>query len=252
MDRTSLGDRMKDYESTFKYRLTKKLPMLLRIDGKAFHSRTKSWKCNKPFDDELMDAMQQTTLNLCREIQGAVLGYTQSDEISILVMDNQARDSQAWFGKEVQKIVSISASQATVHFNGIYSKVSSSPESWGDSPPAVFDSRVFVLPDYEVINYFIWRQQDWTRNSVQMAARSVYSHNQVKDKKNAEMQDMLIEKGINWNDYTIPQKRGVCIRKVFKTWEIDHDIPIFTKDRSYIEVVMSTYMRSGLGSDSEE
>lgn len=119
--------------------------------------------------------------------------------------------------------------------------------------PAYFDARAFVLPKEDVTNYFLWRQQDATRNSVQMLARSLYSHKQCEDKNNLELQEMCFQKGINWNDCPIPQKRGRCIIKQTETkpvvnkktgeaslttrrsWVVDNKIPIFSKDRSYID-----------------
>ena len=115
MNKDNLGDRMKGYEDTFRYYLPKKTNLILRIDGKAFHSYTKN--CKRPFDDNLMDDMNQTAIKLCEEIQGAKLAYVQSDEISILITDYDDIKTSAWFDNNLQKIVSVSASIATAEFN---------------------------------------------------------------------------------------------------------------------------------------
>jgi tRNA(His) 5'-end guanylyltransferase len=195
--------------------------------------------------------MQMTTLYLCEHIQGAVLGYTQSDEISIGFIDYQSQQSDAWFDKKVQKMCSIAASMATKAFNWHYtfnqaeSNVALDQVDIKDM--AEFDARAFVLPQNEVVNYFIWRQQDWTRNSVQMAARAVLSQSKCHKKNCTELQDMLHELGINWNDYSTVEKRGTTIIRVPREiatpdggtvlrakWEVDSECPIFTQDREYV------------------
>jgi len=102
---------------------------------------------------------------------------------------------------------------------------------------AMFDARAFVLPKEEVCNYFIWRQQDATRNSIMSVGQANFPHSELQNKHCGQIQDMLLkEKNINWNDFTIPQKRGVCCNKTPDgCWRIDQDIPIFTQDRNYID-----------------
>ena len=173
MKKQSLGDRMKGYEDVSRIYLTRRMPLILRIDGKAFHSFTKRFY--KPFDAVLMHTMQRTMVKLCEAIQGCKLGYTQSDEISLLLVDYDKLDTTAWFDKNLQKVVSLSASIATMEFNrefvntltnndfidkadiDVYNRVAGT---------AMFDSRAFVLPESEVCNYFLWRQQDATRNAI--------------------------------------------------------------------------------------
>ena len=116
MTRDDLGDRMKDYyESRSKTRLTRRMPVIIRLDGKAFHTFTKGFK--KPFDMIMVKAMQETMKYLCENIQGCVLGYTQSDEITLVLVDYNKLDTDAWFDYDVQKLCSVSASMATLIFN---------------------------------------------------------------------------------------------------------------------------------------
>ena len=211
MDKTSLGDRMKGYESVTATKLMRRTPVIVRIDGKAFHTMTKRWNLHRPFDALMHDAMLETTLNLCQEVQNSVFAYTQSDEISILLRDWAAIGTQQWFDGKVQKICSVAGSLATARF-----------AMWGmrkgfikDLTPELapmFDARVYNIPKEEVVNYFIWRQQDASRNSVQMLGRAYFSHRQLHSKSNSEVQDMLMaEHGVNWNDMETWQKRGSCV-----------------------------------------
>lgn len=250
----NLGDRMKDYENTSRIRLTKKLPVIIRLDGKAFHTFTRGF--NKPFDDVLMKAMQETTKYLCANIMNCKMAYTQSDEISLLLIDYETRESQPWFENNLQKMVSVSASMATLAFNKVFIEIVN--DNYGNIEDvfdyskytkkyniAMFDSRAFVLPQYEVCNYFIWRQQDATRNSVQMVAQSMFSHKELHGLSCDQLQEkMWQEKNVNWNDYSIPKKRGSCIVKeqyenngaIRSRWIVDEDIPIFTQERDYIDM----------------
>ncbi len=232
MKKNSIGDRMKEYERASEARLPRRLPMIIRLDGKAFHSWTKKTGCAKPFDHTLMDMMAELTKYLCENISGTELGYTQSDEISLLVRDDQNIDTDAWFGKRLQKVVSLAAAYATYWFNA--------NNSFDKKVPAFFDARAFILPEHEVWNYFIWRQEDASTNSLSMLAQSLYSHGELQHKKWAELQDMCWRKGHNWNNLLPSEKRGVCVyRKEVVVagrlgpvrrmrYVIDDEIPIFT------------------------
>lgn len=274
-----LGKRMKTfYEQIPKYKLIRRTPVIIRIDGKAFHTFTKGFQ--KPFDHVLMKSMQDTMKYLCENIQGCVLGYTQSDEISLLLIDYRRFNSSAWFDNEVQKICSISASMATLAFNktfrdisklsGLYNDVYASAVDKG----AMFDSRCFNIPKEEVTNYFFWRQQDATRNSIEMVGQAHFSHKELHKKTCNMIQDMLHEqKGINWNDFSVPKKRGSCCIKetyyidketgkerkkddwlrpeeeekyVMRTrWIVDENIPIFKNEgRAYIDNLVN-YIEEG-------
>lgn len=246
----SLGDRMKGYENVSRIYLPRRLPVIIRVDGRAFHTFTKGFQ--KPFDDVFAQAMRETALMLCKEIGGAKMAYVQSDEISVLVTNNDTINTQPWFDNNLQKLVSLSSSIATLAFNnGFQVAVASYNESFGQLTTyfqalhkATFDARAFILPPNEVCNYFIWRQQDATRNSIQMVAQSLYSHKELQGKNCDELQEMIFQKGINWNNYQPWQKRGICLIKetvdndsenARRIWKPDYDTPIFTQDRNYIE-----------------
>ena len=275
-NKDSLGDRMKGYENISRIYLTRRTPVIIRIDGKAFHSFTRGFA--KPFDDILIKSMQDTSKYLCENIMGCKLAYTQSDEISLLLVDYEKLGTQAWFDNNLQKMVSVAASMATMAFNKFFMREVLEEEfEWkaGFTPQSVmiqerhqkyidnlktainkgamFDARAFILPKEEVNNYFIWRQQDATRNSIQMVAQNNFSHKELQGKSCNVLQDMLHEqKGINWNDYPTVYKRGSCIIKVYDgitqydevgnicgytertKWIVDKEIPIFTQDRDYI------------------
>lgn len=262
-----LGKRMKEYyEQIPKTKLMRRCPVLLRCDGKAFHSFTRGFK--KPFDGILIKSMQDTMKCLCENIQGCVLGYHQSDEISLLLIDYQTLESQAYFDYEVQKICSIVASMATMKFNKAiafnadryFNRILEDnnfvflPEEEQQycnaieksySKGAMFDCRCFNIPKEEVTNYFYWRQLDATRNSIQMVGQANFSHKELQNKSCNEIQDMLHEqKGINWNDIPTHQKRGSCCIKTKQLvngierskWIVDNEIPIFVNEgRNYIE-----------------
>ena len=250
MDKTKLGNRMKEcYENRSKIYLTRRTPVIIRLDGKAFHAFTKGLK--KPFDNFLMEVMQETTKYLCENIQGCKLGYTQSDEISLLLTDYDKLTTDAWFDYNIQKIVSISASMATLAFNTIFAKKLSKIDNddylailENKKYKALFDSRVFNIPKKEVNNYFLWRQKDASKNSISMVAQAYFSHKELHKKNGDDKQEMLFNKfGINWNDFSIPEKRGTCVIKkpiqiyeiVRNKWIIDKEIPIFNKNVKYIE-----------------
>lgn len=253
----SLGDRMKTYEAVSKNYLTRRIPVIIRLDGKAFHTFTRG--LNKPFDGLFMKLMQDTMLDLCNEIQGCVLGYTQSDEITLVLIDYQNRDTCAWFDNQVQKMVSVSSSLATLFFNKHLSKLVADLRKevskiddglsvdleyikqetvWeGKEFRAIFDSRVFNIPQYEVCNNLIWRQQDATRNSINSVAQSLFSHKEIQGINTKDIQNkMLIEKDVNWNNFPTSCKRGCCaIKDEEGKWFVDTEIPIFTEDRDYID-----------------
>jgi len=249
-----LGTRMKEnYETIPKIKLMRRTPVAIRIDGKAFHTFTRGFK--RPFDENLMNVMQSTMLNLCENIQGCVFGYTQSDEITLILIDYQKLNSAAWFDYEVQKICSVSASMATLYFNKAFSlmninnlkglKEKSEEEKKylevlckAATKGALFDSRCFNIPKEEVTNLIYWRQIDATKNSIQMAGRAYFSHKELQGKNTSMIQDMLHEvHGINWNNYSIPKKRGTaCFKDDDGKWILDMKMPILKgKDREYVD-----------------
>lgn len=276
MDKSELAARMKNfYENPAKTQLLRRMPVAIRIDGKAFHTFTRGFQ--KPFDPVLMDAMQRTMKYLCENIQGCVFGYTQSDEITLILIDYQKLTSDAWFDYEVQKMASVSASMATMIFNKYFSENIIKYNLTHDSlieenrrlieryvnaaeKGAMFDARCFNIPKEEVTNLIYWRQLDATRNSIQMVGQAHFSHAKLENKTCNDIQDMLmVEYRINWNNFTIPCKRGTaCIKTeeketikepnvyfgeqigeriiVRRKWKIDYEIPIFKgADRDYID-----------------
>lgn len=243
--RDALGDRMKrNYENRAKYTLTRRTPVIIRLDGKSFHTFTKHF--DKPYDEVFHRAMNDTLKHLCENIQGCKFGYTQSDEISLVLTDFDNLTTDAWFDYEVQKMCSIASSMATLYFNqafrdavndfcsgkapGRYMLALMSARDKG----AVFDARCFNIPEDEVVNCFVWRQQDATRNAIRMLGYCYFSHKEIEKVSNNKLQDMLFEKGVNFNDMPIEYKRGVCCYRDTDGWKIDTECPIFTKDREYI------------------
>jgi tRNA(His) 5'-end guanylyltransferase len=272
-----LGDRMKDfYEDRTRFKLARRTNTIIRIDGKAFHTYTKGLE--RPFDLGLMEDMNKTTEYLCQNIQGAKFGYVQSDEISILITDYDDISTHAWFDGNLQKMSSIAASLATAKFNQLRMARACFDDVIKEDAPiykddiedfklAMFDARVFQIPYHEeVFNYFIWRQQDASRNSISSVAQTNFSTKELNGKKTSDMQDMLmLEKGINWNDFSPREKRGSLIRKVERhfvrkdiepiddgktyvidkgniytrnVWEADPETPIFSKDKDYLKQLM--------------
>lgn len=224
MENSSLGDRMKGYENAFRIHFSRRLPIIIRVDGKAFHTFTRG--CERPFDAMLGATMDAAATALLEAVQDARLAYVQSDEISLLLINYNRFTSQAWFDCNLQKMVSISASAATAGFNRCWHSINE------NNAAAHFDSRVFIIPEAEVNNYFIWRQQDATRNSIQMVGQDNFSHKQLHEKSCSDIQEMLFtQKGINWNDFEAYWKRGRVVTKE----GVDRNIPIFSQDRSYIE-----------------
>lgn len=263
--RDDIGVRMKDfYEQIPKTKLMRRCPVAIRIDGKAFHTYTRNFK--RPFDSVLMRAMQETMKYLCENIQGCVLGYTQSDEITLILVDYEKINSSAWFDYEVQKLCSVSASMATMRFNQVFARLVQEVKEEGTEDSkyikvldkacetgAMFDSRCFNIPKEEVTNLIYWRQLDASRNSVQMVGHANFSQKQMHGKSTSDIQDMLmLEKNINWNDLPVACKRGsCCIRgqadentsctegsrtENSRGWMIDNDIPIFKGEaREYVD-----------------
>lgn len=205
----SLGDRMKDYyEKRSQQSLSRRIPVMMRLDGKAFHTFTRG--CQKPFDDKIINAMQRTTQFLMHKIQGAKVGYVQSDEISILITDYDSLETDAWFDYKIQKMCSVSAGQASVKFTLCYAaNTMGECPSLNDIEEACFDSRVFNIPKEDVVNCFRWRYQDWVRNSIQMVAQANYSQKELNGVSCKELVTKLeTEKGIRWDEYKPVYKNG--------------------------------------------
>ncbi len=252
-----LGTRMKTYyEQVPKTRLVRRMPVAIRIDGKAFHTFTRGFQ--KPFDEVLGNAMVRTMEYLCKNIQGCVFGYTQSDEITLLLIDYQTLDTCAWFDYEIQKMCSISASMATMAFNKYFFEEARDwynrqlpstlqceqniVKQWkvykiAAEKDAMFDARCFNVPKEEACNLVYWRQLDATRNSIQMVGQANFSHTELQGKSCNIIQDMLLtQRSINWNNYPTRWKRGVAWKKNIG---IDYEMPILKgEDRKYVDEVI--------------
>ena len=255
-----LGKRMKDfYENVPKTRLVRRTPVAIRIDGKAFHTFTRGFE--KPFDEVLGRTMRETMKYLCENIQGCVLGYTQSDEITLILIDYKKLNSSAWFDYEVQKMCSIAASMATMAFNKFFVEnvKTAYANRWkteecslpydlykiyceAAEKGAMFDARCFNIPKEEVANLIYWRQLDATRNSIQMVGQANFSHKELQNKSCNQIQDMLFqEKDINWNDFPTHLKRGSCCVKsdvsvTFSTENEDCTITTGAVERPHWEI----------------
>lgn len=230
------GDRMKMYEGIeAKRTFMPGLPICVRIDGRAFHTFTRGMK--RPYDENMANAMIDTMKYLVEQTN-ACIGYTQSDEISLILRD----DVDQLFGGRISKLTSILASMATAKFNEVIHK------TYQDKPLAQFDCRCWQVPNrIEAANEILWREYDASKNSISMAARAYYSDKQLMNKNGAEKQDMLMEKGVNWNDYPVFFKRGTYAqRKVIERQLTDEEwnnIPEqHRKDRT--ELVKRTIVRT--------
>jgi len=200
------GDRMKMLERVEAERhLLPLLPVMVRLDGRAFHTLTSGLR--RPYDERFSDIMVAVTKFLVEE-SNAKIGYTQSDEISLVLYSDDYR-SQVFFDGRIQKLVSVLASLCTAKFIPLMGTIE---ELAGKL--ASFDCRVWNVPSrMEAANTILWRELDATKNSVSMAARSYYSHNELQGKNGSQMQEMLFQKGVNWNDYPAFFKRGTYVQR---------------------------------------
>lgn len=248
----SLGDRMKEYERTADLSLMGRVPVVIRLDGKGFSNWTKSNKFEKPYDTTLCQAMYDSLKFTCSRIEGCMIGYTQSDEATIVIRNDQSHESEPWFGNRVQKMSSVVSSIFTARFNQIGVE-----HNWS---LAFFDARVFAVPTVdEAINCLIWRQNEAVKNSIYGAC--YYELSNVTGRKKAqkmmhgknqnEQQELLFsEAGKNWNDYPTYYKRGVAVHKVkyeFKeddntyyrsSWEPNLETPRFTADKEFLKSIL--------------
>lgn len=252
----TLRERMKQYEEVSKCYLERHTPAIIRIDGCRFSKFTRGLK--KPFDENFMNVMTQTAKYLCENIQNIQMAYVASDEISLLLVDYTNPNTDAWFGYNTQKMTSVSASMTTLMFNkywrdcskqlfeSYYAYMSKDDDDKDEYSyfekfdeknfKATFDARAFSLPKEEVVNYFVYRQQDTIRNSISSLARKYYSHKEIEGVNTTDLQEKILKAyRIDWNDCSVPQKYGVCIKRdTDRNWVVDDNIPIFFKDRDYI------------------
>jgi tRNA(His) guanylyltransferase len=210
MDKTSIGDRMKMYEASTESRVLPRLPIIVRIDGRSFSNFCKGMK--RPFDDEFRQAMIETTKYLVERTH-AKIGYTQSDEINLVIYTENLKAGSTIFDGRVQKIASNFASMASVKF--LIEMQKRFPDKIKNGVLPTFDARVFVVPSkVEAYNCILWRTNDATKNSISMVAQSQFPHKELQGLSCDEMQNKLLtEKDINWNNYTSAEKQGTYIRK---------------------------------------
>lgn len=198
-----LAERMKRYEESFRFKLPIKCPLIIRIDGRAFHSLN----LEKPFDSWFIETMIGTAFYTFNNVQNAKLAYTQSDEISLLMIDYTANETQPWFDNNLAKIVSISAGLASSYFTHFVSKIKRVHKNMVE-----FDSRAFILPQHEVENYFLWRWRDCVKNSVLSVAQKHFSTKMLLNKKQEDQHEMLHKIGVNWaTDFNDHEKNGSII-----------------------------------------
>lgn len=244
---------MKDqYEHRTRFSVPRRTYTLIRLDGKSFHTYTRGLQ--KPFDDGLIQDMDAAIIAMLPEIQGVQFAYTQSDEISLLLADFATPNTDAWFDGNIQKMVSVAASIITAEFNKIRARrwkkentaalfvgnKMDETEEFADYVPfqlAYFDARVFTIPDRtEVMNYFIWRNQDAGRNSVSMVAQSLFSHKELQGKSTADMQEMMFQKhNVNWAEYDQSKKNGRLIVK--KQYELDDTAKLLIKHHGVVKEI---------------
>ena len=223
----AMGDRQKkNYENRAKLYLYRRIPVIIRLDGKAFHTLTRRY-CKKPFDDNLMDCMIEGAIAVAKEAMGTKCVYIQSDEVTMLLTDFDTLTTQAWFDYNQEKMVSVSSGIMSGTFSLAFGKL------------GAFDSRAWNSPKEEVANNFYWRQRDWNRNSVNMFARSFFSHKKMHGKSVPQVHDMLHEIGENWALLNDRYKNGVFItREEGSGWKVWDECPNFNTQRDVIEDLM--------------
>lgn len=210
-----LGNRMKQYEFVTRYYLTRRSPVIIRLDGRAFHTLTR--KCDKPFDQRFIDCMVLSAKQVCRDLQGFKLCFVQSDEVNILITDYDELTTQGWFDYNLSKMISISSSLMSAYFSQNFNRI------------GIFDSRAFNIPKDDISNYFVWRAKDWARNSLNMYARSLFSHKQLMNKHSSQVHEMLHTIGKNWTvDLSNQHKNG--------TWFAKDECEIYTIQPNYNEI----------------
>ena len=236
------GCLMKEFESCYDIRLPSQMPIIIRIDGNSFHAWTKRSGVKRPHDERMITLMAETAKFLCENVSDCILAYTQSDEISLLISHLQVPFSESWFGRRLEKLVSITASMASCYFN--------LNNPFDVKIPAFFDARAFVLPVSEVKRYFIWRQKDAVKNSLFSLARHYYSHEKLIGKKRESLHEFCFQKGENWSHLPTAKKRGVSVYKrellvttgqkpTYRTrLYIDYETPTFSAENTFIETLM--------------
>lgn len=195
-----IGDRFKtNYEAPACHHLTRRTPVVVRVDGRAFHTFTRNFP--RPFSIKFADSMVSAAMYVASQMQGFKLGYVQSDEASFLLTDYDNFQTEPWFGYRKSKIETISASLMTAAFARCM-------RLCGVTDLAAFDARAFNVPESEVANYFLWRARDWARNSIMMYAQAHFSHQLLQGRTCADIHEMLHAKGLNWTTNLMEDERN--------------------------------------------
>ena len=205
------GDRMKrrETDSGRSGCVDMRAPVIIRLDGCRFHTWVKKARLRRPFDRRMIDAMQTAALALCNETQSSVMAYVQSDEISLVLRNDQSERSEAWFGDRMQKLCSISASICSVALNGRVAELTD-----GEAPPAYFDSRVMCMPNKEeVFSCILWRQRDCVRNSISGLAQASFSQKELDGMSSDDRLRMLAGKGVDWELLPMDERYGAMMHR---------------------------------------
>lgn len=218
-----LSIRMKEYEKVSQMNLTRRMPVIIRLDGKAFHTFTNGFK--KPFDEIFWNSMRETTVYLCENIQNCVLGYCQSDEITLVLVDYYNLNTDVAFKNNVQKLCSITASMCARKFNYYFRENLHFCELINNHEyeyykkltnkvgRADFDSRCFNVPREDVTNCLLWRQKDCYKNSISSIAQTLFSHKELNNKSSKERLQMCIDKEFDWENLNDMYKLGTFVMK---------------------------------------
>jgi tRNA(His) guanylyltransferase len=239
MDKSGLAARAKLYQKEYDYRLPTKSYTILQLDGRAFHTFTKGME--SPFDDRLIESMNTVAIAVLEEVTNAKFAYVQSDEINIFISDFDTETTQAYFANRIQKVTSISSSVASATMSRLY------PEK----PLALFDARFFAVPDkHAAEEFFLWRQVDAIKNSIQSVGQSVFSHKELFQKKGPDIKDMLKEAGAPWEDFPLEKKQGRIVKREQKASVVSY-IHKRTKETHTVDTISSPWVVSAAPSFAE-
>lgn len=193
-DSYKIGDELKALEQIEAGRKADNLkPLMVRLDGKAFHTLTKG--LIRPFDIRLSNLMIDTTKYLVEQTQ-AIIGYTQSDEISLYYENSEELQSYLFNGK-YQKLCSVLAGMASAYFSKELSlRIPEKSDTLG-----IFDCRVWNVDTHELVyENFKWRQLDAIKNSISMAAQAQFKHNELNGLNSKQKKELLININKPWED----------------------------------------------------
>ena len=241
----SVIEKLKAYEQRTDTKLSVDMPIILRIGGKSFKTLTKN--CDKPFDDVVARAMYKTMLELCKNIPYCVLGYTYSDEITLLIVNKGLDGATPWYENRAQKLCSVTASMATAQFCKFFVEYTKlyNRELSIDLGLVAFDCRCFNILENDVIEYFIWRQKACVRHAVMGIAHTMYSNKELYKKSDGTVRKMIKEKtGKAFAGVEPGYCYGFCaVRRLVRLpslnvrnmWTIDKDVPKFWREPMYIQ-----------------